>query len=766
MTIRTAVPTSTVDRLLGVNVDLTQGNWTSIDTMIAQAWYIGADMLRVAVPTASNWTVPYGCMDQLAAAGLKLDMVVDTGTTPAANVAAIAAFLIAHPGSVAFVEAPNEPNNWGVNYAGRTGVAGAQAWQQEFYAAMNANPVVASVPIIGMSSWPPVATASDANNLHIYPNNGNQPGTDIANGVAVQVAVDTGKAFVISEMGWFTAPGVSAPGTGWVGVDEATQAKLMLNAYMDAASLGALGLEFYELRDWIYTDAAAHFGLFHSDDTPKLAAVALHNLQTILTNPNAGTGAYTPGSLDTTITAPANVHSMLMQDSAGVFTLALWREPDIWDEANGRPITADTVTVNLHLNAAADIATYDPRVGDQALHTSLATTDIQLAVSDHPILLRITGPVVGSTASERPDLLSGTAGPDSMDGLGGNDTVNGLAGNDTMNGGSGADQMAGGAGNDVYVVDDLDDRVLEAVSQGTDEVRASVNAVLSDNVERLLLTGSAALDGTGNDLANTIVGNVGANRLQGGGGNDTLTGGDGNDTLDGGTGTDRLLGGLGNDTYMAKPGDILSEVSHGGIDTVVSAATIVLPARFEWLVLTGSAAVDGTGNPVNNRITGNTSANRLDGGAGHDTIDGGDGNDVLLGGSGNDILFGGTGQDVLTGGSGRDTMAGGAGADVFSYAAASEGGDLIQGFEPGVDVFSILASGFGGGLVAGMSVEAAGRFVTNLSGNATAAFGQFIYESDGNRLWWDVDGTGSVTHVLIATLQEHLAVAPSGIVLV
>jgi Ca2+-binding RTX toxin-like protein len=60
-------------------------------------------------------------------------------------------------------------------------------------------------------------------------------------------------------------------------------------------------------------------------------------------------------------------------------------------------------------------------------------------------------------------------------------------------------------------------------------------------VENLTLSGSSALNGTGNGLDNQLTGNSG---------NNTLTGNAGNDTLDGGLGTDTLAGGTGNDTYL------------------------------------------------------------------------------------------------------------------------------------------------------------------------------------------------------------------------
>ena len=90
--------------------------------------------------------------------------------------------------------------------------------------------------------------------------------------------------------------------------------------------------------------------------------------------------------------------------------------------------------------------------------------------------------------------------------------------------------MVGGLGNDIYVVDAAGDVVTELASQGTDTVQSSISYVLGSNVENLQLTGSAAINATGNTLANTLTGNAGNNVLNGGAGNDTMIGGAGNDT--------------------------------------------------------------------------------------------------------------------------------------------------------------------------------------------------------------------------------------------
>ncbi|WP_257555134.1 cadherin domain-containing protein [Sphingobium sp. CFD-2] len=310
-----------------------------------------------------------------------------------------------------------------------------------------------------------------------------------------------------------------------------------------------------------------------------------------------------------------------------------------------------------------------------------------------------------------------------------NDTIYALAGNDVIDGGAGADYMDGGAGNDIFYVDTWsddgfagnDDQVIELAGGGSDLVYASVSYRLAANVEKLTLTGAAAINGMGNDLANTITGNDAANILSGGtgadilygmGGGDTLDGGDDNDTLfggdgndmligglgddylDGGTGADNMAGGLGNDSYIVDSwsddgnsanDDLIVELAGEGTDQVSASVSYKMAAEIEKLVLTGTDPIDGIGNDIANSMTGNGGNNGLWGGLGNDTLlgnggddrlygedgqdslDGGAGNDLLDGGAAGDTLKGGAGSDTLIGGAGKDTLTGGTEADVFLF---------------------------------------------------------------------------------------------------
>jgi|CXWL01.1.fsa_nt_gi Ca2+-binding RTX toxin-like protein len=453
------------------------------------------------------------------------------------------------------------------------------------------------------------------------------------------------------------------------------------------------------------------------------------------------------------------------------------------------------------------------------------------------IASRIEGLTLVGTEGD--DALTGIQTNDTLVGLGGNDTLDGGSGNDTLDGGSGADTMAGNTGNDLYFVGDPGDVVIEQTGQGTDTVNASITYTLGANVEHLALTGTNAINGTGNSGNNTLTGNSAANILTGGTGNDTyvvgagdtvteaasagtdtvqsavswtlgnnvenltltgtlaingtgntlnnaLTGNAGNNVLDGGAGNDTMVGGAGDDTFVVNvTGDVVTENANEGTDTVLSAVTRTLGANFENLTLTGTAAINGTGNTLNNVLTGNSAANTLTGGAGHDMLDGGAGNDTMVGGTGNDTYVvnatgdivtenanegadtvlsavtrtlganfenltltgttavngtGNTLDNVLTGNSAVNTLTGGAGNDTYVVGtgdtvteAASAGTDTVQSavtwtlganLENLTLIGSSAINGTGNTLNNTIAGNSANNTLTGLGGNDTYLYGR------------------------------------------
>lgn len=260
------------------------------------------------------------------------------------------------------------------------------------------------------------------------------------------------------------------------------------------------------------------------------------------------------------------------------------------------------------------------------------------------------------------NFINGGADDDSLLGQGGDDTLVGGSGADALMGDSGADSMVGGAGSDFYAVDNVGDLVVETdtLAGDIDVVRCLINAyTLGANVETLVFTGSGGFQGTGNALANSIIGASGNDSLAGGDGADGLDGGLGADLLDGGTGADTMVGGTGNDTFVVDDaGDVVVEADTLSAfrDTVLtSLSSLTLAVNVENLTFTGTGDFTGTGNGLNNAMVGGLGDDVLAGGNGQDTLTGGEGADTLNGEAGNDRLDGGLGADSMVGGTGSDT---------------------------------------------------------------------------------------------------------------
>jgi Ca2+-binding RTX toxin-like protein len=310
---------------------------------------------------------------------------------------------------------------------------------------------------------------------------------------------------------------------------------------------------------------------------------------------------------------------------------------------------------------------------------------------------------------------------------------------------------------------------VEAASGGSDIVYTTASFALSVGQEIEILSagdvnGSAAIDLTGNELANVLWGNAAGNVLTGGlgddslhgfGGNDGLLGGDGNDfldggdaddslygqagtdglvggagndLLDGGAGNDLLYGGAGNDTYIVDAGDYVVEDASGGNDIVYATASFALSAGQEIEVLSagdvnGSEAIDLTGNELANNLWGNGGANVLDGGAGAD---------VLIG-------YGG--------------------ADTFAFTSALGGGnvDAIADFVQGTDKIALDDAIFT--QVGSLGALNAGAFVAGTQ--AADADDRIIYNSATGELFYDADGAGGSAQILFATLQAGTVLSAS-----
>lgn len=300
-----------------------------------------------------------------------------------------------------------------------------------------------------------------------------------------------------------------------------------------------------------------------------------------------------------------------------------------------------------------------------------------------------------------PNILTGNGGHNLLEGLAEKDTLYGGAGDDTLDGGASFDRMIGGTGNDVYMVDRVEDVAVERPDEGTDAVVSSVSWHLGAHLEDLTLVGARAIDGTGNALDNTIIGNGKVNVLRGGAGDDTL---------DAGRGRDRMIGGEGDDQYVVNhAGDRVIERAGGGDDGVEANVSYRLGRHVESLQLAGAGHLKGFGNRQGNEITGNDGDNRLFGFRGADILNGEGGNNRLFGGRGHD-------QFVVDGDNGRTVIA-----------DFRDGVDLLvlKGYGPALESFDDLNISFNGAhLVIDLEADVSGAgtvVLRNLHGPFDAA---------------------------------------------
>lgn len=329
---------------------------------------------------------------------------------------------LAEAGALIAIEGNNEPNNWGVIYQGEEGGRDL-SWipvaklQRDLYAAVKSDPLLREYPV-----WAPTETGAetdnvglqfltipegagclmpdgtryaDAANCHNYYTHPGWPGlhdnqTWIAADPTSACRVDGlygnyGLTWRNHFQGYpeeelvnlprvTTETGVTIEGE----ITEEIQGSLILSGYLAQFTRGWSHTAVYLLRD--RTDEAGNqsFGFFRPDYTPRLSAVYLHNLTTILADEGP---VEEPASLDYSIDGqPETVHDLLLQRSDGTLVLIVWGE-----RFTGG---SDDVTVDLG-EAFRSVTLYEPTVAIEPSATLANVSQVGLTLSHHPIVLEL-----------------------------------------------------------------------------------------------------------------------------------------------------------------------------------------------------------------------------------------------------------------------------------------------------------------------------------------------------------------------------------------
>jgi hypothetical protein len=336
-------------------------------------------------------------IDTLASYGIQYDVLMlgNGSVNVTGNLASIASFMKLYPGSVVAIEGPNEINAWPITYTNvnNTVTAGIDV-TKAVYADVKANSTLATVPIYALTlsgGFSNVTTdARQLGNLSNYVTYGNAHVYGVTQNLWSGEAQywlpifkeDTpGKPTVITETGYPTISGQ---------VDELTAAKYNLNLLFDNALNGIAATYLFELADYNSsasdTNTDDHFGQFHSDWTPKVGAIALHEMTTILNNAGSGSAAST---LNYKISGlPSTGHSFLL-GSSSTYDIAVWIDATVYNPTTNVDIAAPGYTATVNLGQTfSRVNVYDPMNGGSPIATYSNVNSIKINVVDHPIIVQ------------------------------------------------------------------------------------------------------------------------------------------------------------------------------------------------------------------------------------------------------------------------------------------------------------------------------------------------------------------------------------------
>ena len=331
--------------------------------------------------------------------------------------------LIAGTGALLAIEGCNEPNNWALKYDNQTGGSMKNTWmpvaklQRDLYKAVKEDPILKNVPVWSlcengaqfdnsglqyltipngagtlMPDGTKYADYACCHNYFVHPNfpaiqnnqtwKSSDPSSDCpVDGLYGNYGLTWSKKFAgYSEAELKTLPRVTTETGVTIGgeITEEIQGLMYMSTYLSQYKRGWSYTAMYILRDRVDEDGNQTFGFYRPDDSPRPAAIYLHNLTTILTDDKTNKSQ---GKLAYAITdQPETVHDLLLQKSNGKFELVIWGE-----RFKGG---SDNIKVNFN-KTFKKIKIYNPIVGTEAVETLSNVRSVSLTMSNHPYVIEI-----------------------------------------------------------------------------------------------------------------------------------------------------------------------------------------------------------------------------------------------------------------------------------------------------------------------------------------------------------------------------------------
>ena len=386
------------------------------------------------------------------AQGIRFDFAIGGGATPlpvATVIADLNLLETADPGMITYLTGQNEVGEGVPNI--NADIVAAQNYQDQLYAAIKADPLLSSIGdvtySIGSMSPSEYTTLGNQSsstaygNVHAY-SSYFPPQIYDSYYLLVNNSGTPNDPFVVTETGY---PDNPWPGAG---MSDDVVAKYQLDNIFDMLLDGASAVEVYELLDQANdpndtVGSEDHFGFFTYTGQPKESATALHNLTTILADPGSNPASFRAGTLSYAVSGLASTlnpaaaeaafgygifstyvasqpiygASYLLEKSNGTFDIAVWQEPELWDNTTATPIpdSASPVTITL-AQTAQSVEVFDPLVGTAPIATYSDVSSVTVMVSDHPIIVEVDPFAAGTTlaASTSPAEVTVGSGPDTL----------------------------------------------------------------------------------------------------------------------------------------------------------------------------------------------------------------------------------------------------------------------------------------------------------------------------------------------------------------
>jgi hypothetical protein len=388
---------------LGVNVHVNynDGAYANLAKMAQDLRYIG---LRHVRTHAGGGVVPLESYVRLGRDdGVRFNLIARSDKHPDVSVTFAEQLMKQAPGSVVSIEGFNEVNHAPITFQGARGESAARAAQAALYAKAKSTAELSRLPILYFTGGTAVSDLSgmaDAATIHAYNNNASQPGSWFTRAMRQYSGSAAQLPRMNTEFGNFTLPVGWPEGKAYwaghtdLGVDETTQAKVVLNGFFESVAQGFGRSYVYELLDQKpdpqMKEPQFHFGLFNNAHQPKASAKALHNLTSFLSQTaSAGSSGTVTGKIEE---ASDKIGWIGIRRRDGSLILAVWNRSALWrwDQNLSRPVASAMMpaVVRASSNSATlQASVLDPLTGTHSPLTPAADGSFAISVPNHPLLV-------------------------------------------------------------------------------------------------------------------------------------------------------------------------------------------------------------------------------------------------------------------------------------------------------------------------------------------------------------------------------------------